>query len=91
MDKGKEVENWNYIDFDDINNKHRLRRKHNSTSAATHAAGTLISKLESEFTYEVSNTPRSPATGAPEEIAIKPEPGVSATSPPLELEPTEIS
>ena len=42
------------IDFDDVNNKYRLRRKHNSTSAATHASGTLINKLETEFTYKVS-------------------------------------
>ena len=34
------------INFDDVNNKHGLRRKHNSTSAATHASGTLIKKLQ---------------------------------------------
>ena len=41
------------INYDDVNNKYRLRRGHNSTSPATHASGTLITRLETEFTYNV--------------------------------------
>jgi len=42
------------IDHDDVNNKHRLRRGHNSTSIASHSSGALITRLETEFTYEVT-------------------------------------
>ena len=41
------------IDYDDVNNKHRLRRGHNSTSVASHSSGTLITRLETEFTYNI--------------------------------------
>ena len=41
------------INHDDVNNKYRLRRGHNSTSPATHASGTLVTRLETEFTYSV--------------------------------------
>ena len=42
------------INHDDVNNKYRLRRGHNSTSPATHASGTLVTRLETEFTYSVT-------------------------------------
>ena len=42
------------IDHDDVNNKHRLRRAHNSTTATSHNAGALITRLETEFTYQIS-------------------------------------
>jgi len=42
------------IDHDDVNNKYRLRRAHNSTTAATHSTGSLITRLETEFTYEIT-------------------------------------
>ena len=41
------------IGHDDVNNKYRIRREHNLTSNATHNAGALITKLETEFTYSV--------------------------------------
>ena len=42
------------INHDDVNNKYRLRRGHNSTSPASHTSGTLINKIETKFTYKVS-------------------------------------
>ena len=42
------------IDHDDVNNKYRLRRGHNSTTPATHNTGALVTRLETEFTYEIS-------------------------------------
>ena len=42
------------IDHDDVNNKYRLRRGHNSTTIASHISGTLVTRLETEFTYPVS-------------------------------------
>ena len=42
------------IDYDDVNNKHRVKREHNFTTSAPHTAGSLITKLETEFTYSIS-------------------------------------
>ena len=42
------------LGYDDVNNKHRVRRGYNNSSTATHTAGTLVSRLETEFTYQVS-------------------------------------
>ena len=42
------------IDHDDVNNKYRLRRGHNSTTIASHTSGTLITRLETDFTYSVN-------------------------------------
>jgi len=42
------------IDHDDVNNKYRLRRGHNSTTIAnSHTSGALVTRLETEFTYSV--------------------------------------
>ncbi len=41
------------INHDDVNNKYRLRREYNSTTDSSHSAGSLITKLETEFTYSV--------------------------------------
>ena len=41
------------LGFDDVNNRYRVRREHNSTTATTHSAGTIVSKSETEFTYSV--------------------------------------
>ena len=42
------------IDHDDVNNKYRLRRGHNSTTVTSHSAGSLVTRLETKFTYKIS-------------------------------------
>ena len=42
---------WRHAYF--IVEKHRLRRGHNLTSVASHSSGTLITRLETEFTYNI--------------------------------------
>ena len=42
------------IDYDDVNNKHRVRRAYNSTSKVSHSAGTIVSRLETKFTYSIT-------------------------------------
>ena len=42
------------IDYDHVNNKHRVRRGYNSTSVTTHGAGAIVSRLETKFTYPIS-------------------------------------
>ncbi len=42
------------LGYDDVNNKHRVRRGYNDSNVGTHNAGTLVSRLETKFTYPVS-------------------------------------
>ena len=42
------------LGHDDVNNRYRVRRKHNQTAASAHSAGTIVEKSETEFTYSVS-------------------------------------
>ena len=42
------------LGFDDVNNRYRVRREHNSTTETTHGAGAIVSKSQTEFTYSVS-------------------------------------
>ncbi len=41
------------IDHDDVNNKHRVIRGHNSTTPTAHDSGSVVSRLETEFTYTI--------------------------------------
>ena len=56
IDDVVQIENEQFLilGYDDVNNKHRVRRGYNDSSTATHNAGTLVSRLETEFTYNVS-------------------------------------
>ena len=42
------------IDHDDVNNKHRVIRGHNSTTPTDHDSGSVITRLETEFTYTIN-------------------------------------
>ena len=41
------------IDHDDVNNKHRVIRGHNSTVPTSHNSGSIVTRLETEFTYTI--------------------------------------
>ena len=41
------------IDFDDVNNKHRVIRAHNGTTGSEHDAGVVVTRLETEFTFPI--------------------------------------
>ena len=49
------TEQFLIIDHDDINNKHRVIRGHNSNTSTTpaHNSGSVITRLEKEFTYTI--------------------------------------
>jgi len=49
------TEQFLILNYDDVNNKYRVRRGHNGTSPlSTHNAGTVVKKLENKFTYQIS-------------------------------------
>ena len=41
------------IDHDDVNNKHRVIRGHNSTTPTDHVSGAVVTRSEKEFTYNI--------------------------------------
>ena len=41
------------IDHDDVNNKHRVIRGHNSTTPTDHLSGAVITRSETEFVYTI--------------------------------------
>ncbi len=41
------------IDYDDVNNKHRVIRAHNGTTGSAHDAGIVATRLETEFTFPI--------------------------------------
>ena len=47
------VEQFLIIGFDDVNNKYRVIRKHNSTTSTAHNSGAVVSRLEKKFTYKI--------------------------------------
>jgi len=42
------------IDHDDINNKYRVIRGHNSTTPTDHLSGAVVTRSETEFTYNIN-------------------------------------
>ena len=48
------TEQFLILGHDDINNRYRVRRGHNSSSSSTHSAGSIVTKVQTEFTYSIS-------------------------------------
>ena len=44
------------IDHDDVNNRHRVIRGHNSTVPSAHNSGSIVTRLETKFTYPIEKT-----------------------------------
>ena len=42
------------LGHDDVNNRYRVRRGHNSTTSSTHSAGTIVKRSEISFNYPIS-------------------------------------
>jgi len=47
-------EHFLILNYDDINNRYRVRRGYNETSFVTHSSGTAVKKLETQFSYKIS-------------------------------------
>ncbi len=47
------TEQFLVIGHDDINNKHRVIRGHNSTTPTAHNSGSVVTRSETEFTYTI--------------------------------------
>ena len=43
------------IGFDDVNDRYRVIRGHNSTTSANHLSGAIVTRLETEFTYTIDD------------------------------------
>mgnify|MGYP003131805803 CR=1 FL=1 len=49
------TEQFLILNYDDVNNRYRVRRGYNGTSPlSTHNAGDVVKKLENKFTYQIS-------------------------------------
>ena len=47
------TEKFLILGHDDVNNRYRVRRGYDDSSSSTHSAGSIVTKLQTEFTYSI--------------------------------------